>query len=606
MISRKLHYEGCGIAREHSGFLQHDARDDDRRDADEVGRGRYPPCAAEQSRGDQRDYRKLRAAGNEGGGHYCHAAVALIFDGTRSHYARYAAAGADQHRYEGFARKTEFAEYAVHDEGYARHITAGLEEREQDEQDQHLGNEAEHSSHAADYTVEQQTVEPFGSSGGFKSALHQRRNAGNPDSVFGGVRYALGVLAQSRVVKLGNIISALSQRIGEGAVGLVKGREILVGYGVLKIGRADDVGCRSGVYYRTHFIGPDIGEGVFVHRVLIFSASDAEQMPAVAEDSVICPVGDEGTDGRNRYVIYEEHYHCEYGERSEPVSHNTVDLIGYRQYRRFFLVAGLHQRGDVNIALVGDNRLGVVVQLGLGGFYVGFDVFENHLIQLQLFENLVVPLEDLDCVPALLSFGQIMHRRLLDVRQRVLNRTGKGMLRNRFDVSGGVDGGFGGFHYAVALERRDFDDLTAELTRQLPGVDAVAVLFDDVHHIDGDHDRYAKLGQLGGQIKIALEVRSVDDVEYRVGTIADQIVTRHYLLEGVGRQGIDSGQVGDYYTVMLFEPSLLLLDGYAGPVSDELIRAGQGVEQRGFSAVRIARQSYSQIHCLFLSFLTVH
>ena len=56
----------------------------------------------------------LSAARYEAGGHDGHAAVALLLDGTGSHDSRYAAAGADQHRDKGLARKAELAEDTVH------------------------------------------------------------------------------------------------------------------------------------------------------------------------------------------------------------------------------------------------------------------------------------------------------------------------------------------------------------------------------------------------------------------------------------------------------------------------------------------------------------
>ena len=72
----------------------------------------------------------------------------------------------------------------------------------------------------------------------------------------------------------------------------------------------------------------------------------------------------------------------------------------------------------------------------------------------------------------------------------------------------------------VALQGGDLDDLAAKLTGQLCGVDLIAVLADDVHHVDGDDDRDAQLGELRGEVQVALEVRAVDDVQDRVGTLA--------------------------------------------------------------------------------------
>ena len=48
---------------------------------------------------------------------------------------------------------------------------------------------------------------------------------------------------------------------------------------------------------------------------------------------------------------------------------------------------------------------------------------------LQLFEDLVVTLEDLDGVPALLRGGLVMQDSLFDVGDGVLDRAGEGVLR---------------------------------------------------------------------------------------------------------------------------------------------------------------------------------
>ena len=116
MIGGKLHNERSGIAGEHLGLFEHDARADDSRHADEVSGGRYQSGAAEERACDHGDERYLSAAGDECCCHYGHTAVALIFNGTRSHDSGNAAAGADKHRDEGFAGETELAEYTVKNE----------------------------------------------------------------------------------------------------------------------------------------------------------------------------------------------------------------------------------------------------------------------------------------------------------------------------------------------------------------------------------------------------------------------------------------------------------------------------------------------------------
>ena len=142
----------------------------------------------------------------------------------------------------------------------------------------------------------------------------------------------------------------------------------------------------------------------------------------------------------------------------------------------------------------------------------------------------------------------------------------------------------------VALQRGDLHDLAAQLTGQLRDVDLVAVLADDVHHVDGDDHGDAQLGELRGEIKVTLKVGAVDDVQNGIGALADQVVPGYDFLQRVGRQRVNAGQVGDDDIVMLLELAFLLLDRDARPVADELVGAGQSVEQGGLAAVRVARK----------------
>ena len=221
---------------------------------------------------------------------------------------------------------------------------------------------------------------------------------------------------------------------------------------------------------------------------------------------------------------------------------------------------------------------------------------QDPCVDVQVFKHLFVALEDLDGIPALLFLGQVVYDRLLDMRQRVLDRTREAVLRDGLSVLCRLDRGVCRLTYTGFLQRRDLDDRAADLTGQLGNIDLVAFLFHDIHHIDGDDHRDTELRQLRGQIQVALQVRAVDDVEDRVGALSDQIVSRHDFLERIGGKGIDAGQVGDRHTVVLFQFAFLFFYRDARPVSDELIGAGQSVEQRCFPAVGVARKGDSDVH----------
>ncbi len=320
-------------------------------------------------------------------------------------------------------------------------------------------------------------------------------------------------------------------------------------------------------------------------------------MPAVAEQAVVCPVGGGSAHADHGDVVNQEHDDREDGQTQPAVGDDLIDLVGGGQLAGgVLLVAGLDDLADVDIPLVGDDALGVVVQLLLGGLDVGLDVRRGLLAQTQLFHDLVVTLEDLDGVPTLLLLGLIVQRGLLDVGNGVLHGAGEGVHRHGLAVLGGIDGSLGSGHDTVALQGGNLNDLAAQSLGQRINVNLVAVLADNVHHVDGDDHGNAQLGQLGGQVQVPLQVGAVDDVQDGVGPLINQVIPGDHFLHGVRRQGINAGQVGDGNVGMLLQLAFLLLHRNAGPVAHELVGTGEGIEQCGFAAVRVARKGNSDIH----------
>ena len=69
-----------------------------------------------------------------------------------------------------------------------------------------------------------------------------------------------------------------------------------------------------------------------------------------------------------------------------------------------------------------------------------------------------------------------------------------------------LDGSLSGFHNAGALQSGDLNDRAAQLAGEFLDVDLVAVLLDDVHHVDGHDHRDAELGQLRGEVEVPLRL----------------------------------------------------------------------------------------------------
>ena len=312
-------------------------------------------------------------------------------------------------------------------------------------------------------------------------------------------------------------------------------------------------------------------------------------MPAIAKQSIVCPVSGRCADSDHGEVVYEEHYRCKYGQTQPAVGDHPVDLIGSRKPTLiFFLVAAFDYLGDIYVALIGDDAFSVIVQLLLGSFDVAVNVIENILGDFQLLKHLVVALEYLYGIPALLLKGHVMYGSLLDMSDSVLNGAGESMHGDGFCAMGGFDRGLCGFHDAIALQGGYLYYPAAQLFGELGGIYLIAILAHNVHHIDGNDYRNAQLGKLSGEVKVALQVGSVDYVQYGVGALVDKIISGNYFLQSIGGKGVYAGQVHYDHILMLPKAAFLLFYGNAWPVADKLIGTGQSVEQRGFAAVRVA------------------
>ncbi len=617
MVRGKLHYKGSGLAGEHLGLFQHDAGDDDGGHADKVGGGSDPCSAAKDRAGDHGDEGYLRAAGDEGGGHDGHTAVTLVFNGTGGHDARDAAAGADEHGDEGLTGQTKLPEDPVQNEGDTGHVAAGLQEGQHQKQHQHLRNKAQHSANAGHDAVQDQAGQPFRRIGLFQQVAHQHGNAGNPYAVIRRIGLVKAVFCKVadgvQIAHLDHCIVLLLTG-GDGVIidgHVVDGQRLFVLHlndgGVRR--RNDSLHlrqcgvCVEGLVFEIQLIvAADrvAGGGVFICGIAVSGGADAQQMPAIAEQAVVGPVGGGRAHADHSDPVHQEHHDRKDGQTQPTAGDHLVDLVRGRQTALvFLLIAALDDAGDVDIALVGDDGFGIIIQLRLGGLDVRFDMLHHIGRNAQLLQNLVVPLEDLDGVPALLLLGHIVDGGLLDVGDGVLHGAGEGVGGDGLGGLGGFHGGLRGLHDAIALQGGDLNDLAAQLTGKLRHVDLVAALADHIHHVDGDDHRDAQLGELRGQIKVALQVGAVDDVQDGVGPLADQIIPGHHLFQRVGREGINAGQIHDDHVVMLLQLAFLFLNGNARPVSHELIGAGQRVEQRCLTAVWVARQGDLDlfVHC---------
>ena len=139
------------------------------------------------------------------------------------------------------------------------------------------------------------------------------------------------------------------------------------------------------------------------------------------------------------------------------------------------------------------------------------------------------------------------------------------------------------FH-ALSLQRGNFHHIAAQLPGQFIHIYGIPGFFHNIHHVHCHDHRYAKLQNLGGEIKVSLNIGAVHNIDNGIRPFMNQIIPCHHLFRCVRRQGIDSRQIrddhifGTYVRVLLFQFPFLFFHRHSGPVAHELTGAGQSIK----------------------------
>ena len=108
----------------------------------------------------------------------------------------------------------------------------------------------------------------------------------------------------------------------------------------------------------------------------------------------------------------------------------------------------------------------------------------------------------------------------------------------------------------------------AEALGQLAYIDRAVVTQKLIHHIKRQHHGLSHLYELKREIQVALDIRCVGDIYYRIGLFVDYKIAGDLLLTGIRTDGIDAGQVDKAVADYLAH---FMLDRHAREVADMLI-----------------------------------
>ncbi len=327
-------------------------------------------------------------------------------------------------------------------------------------------------------------------------------------------------------------------------------------------------------------------------------------MPAIAEQAIICPVCCSTSDGYHRNIVNQEHDYCKNRQTQEPVGNDLIDLIRCGHANLFLLQAVLNNGSNINIPFIGDNAFCIIVHFFFGRFNIAFNVGQSALVNLELFQNLFIPFKYLDCIPSLLFFRHAVQGSFFDVCNGMFYTAAKLVLRNHcLLLLCNFNCLFRSFLDTSTLQCRNFYNLAAQFFCKLCGANLVAALPNDVHHVDGYNNRNAQFYQLCGQVQISFQVCTINDVQNRIRTFIDQIISGNDFFQCVRRKGINTRQVGDDNITMPFQFTFLLFDCNPRPVTNELIGTRQCIKQCRFTTVWVTCQRNFNTHLsTFLSF----
>ena len=275
-------------------------------------------------------------------------------------------------------------------------------------------------------------------------------------------------------------------------------------------------------------------------------AALTEHVPAVgAEELVVGEVRHRATQGGDGDVVHAEHDDHKDRQTQDTVGNHAVDLLGGAHLGRGLGEALVNDVRDHAVALTGDDGLGVVVAVLLALSDQLFDASGLLLGEVDELAGVRIALEQLDGIVATLVGGDACRQVVLDVRQNVLDGGVELVLRHLALGSSGLLDLLEQLLDTLVLKGRDHHDRAAELLGELVRVDLVAVLLDQVGHVEGDDHGQAGLDNLKRQVQVALEVGGIDHLDDNIGLAAHEVIARALLLGAVGGKRVDAREVRD-------------------------------------------------------------
>ena len=114
-----------------------------------------------------------------------------------------------------------------------------------------------------------------------------------------------------------------------------------------------------------------------------------------------------------------------------------------------------------------------------------------------------------------------------------------------------------------------------------------------VVHVERHDHAQVHVDELGGEVEVAFQVGTVDDVDDDVGRLVDEVAADVKLLGAVGRKRVGAGQIHDAHAIFaVSEVAVLGVDRHSAVIAHMLVGARGDVEERGLAAVGVAHERH--------------
>ena len=311
-----------------------------------------------------------------------------------------------------------------------------------------------------------------------------------------------------------------------------------------------------------------------------------------------------GADHVERQEEHQTHDRDKNGDRSVLSGQNPVDLPASFMLTAFTRLcdAGVTDLHDKREPHIGDGCAAVQSALF---FHLEGDMLQRFLLvfikaelvddQLIAFNRLAggKPHRDACCLRVI--FDQVDHRVQTSVHGAVVVVFVAEVLPLRLLlVFRNMDRVIHQFMHALIFRRGNRHDRNTQHGFHGVHIHRAAVAGHLVHHVQCHHDGDVHFQQLHGQIHVPFNIRDVNDVDDALRPLLQHEVAGDQLLAGIGRHGIDAGQIGNNRVRLSQDRAVLAVDRHTREIAHVLFGARQLVEQRCLAAVLVADQRKRQ------------